>query len=140
MVDRRPSLASLSRVSYVRELHGDTSGALAAMTQAAAAGSVAGTDAAYVRTRVGDLHLNAGDLDLEQARFDADHARDLGADPAAAVELARAALAARPTIYAEDTVGWALRQAGDSAAALSHAHAAVRLGTADAALWYHLAV
>src|SRR5207248_8469498 len=28
MVDRRPALASLSRVSYVRELHGDTSGAL----------------------------------------------------------------------------------------------------------------
>ena len=36
--------------------------------------------------------------------------------------------------------GWALHQAGDSAAALSHARAAVRLGTADAALWYHLAV
>ena len=231
MVDRRPSLASLSRVSYVRELHGDTSGALAAMTQAAAAGSGSGTDAAYVRALVGDLHLNAGDLDLaeasyrrtladapgygmaeyglarvaaargdldgaaqllsplvarlpfsawvallgdveaarghggeaarqyelvrtiealnrsngvavdlEVARFEADHARDPGADTARAVTLARSALADRPTIYAEDVTGWALHQAGDSAAALSHARAAVRLGTADAALWYHLAV
>jgi tetratricopeptide (TPR) repeat protein len=231
MVDRRPSLASLSRVSYVRELHGDTPGAVAAMTQAAAAGSGSGTDAAYVRTLVGDLHLNAGALDLaeasyrrtladapgygmaeyglarvaaargdldgsarllsplvtrlpfsawvalmgdvegarghageaarqyelvraiealnrsngingdlEQARFEADHARDPGADAARAVTLAHSALADRPTIYAEDVTGWALRQAGDLAAALPHAHAAVRLGTADAVLWYHLAV
>jgi len=231
MVDRRPSLASLSRVSYLRELHGDTSGALAAMTQAAAAGSGSGTDAAYVRTVVGDLHLNAGDLDLaeasyrrtlsdapgygmaeyglarvaaargdldgaarllsplvarlpfsawvallgdvetarghaddaarqyelvrtiealnrsnginsdlEVARFEADHARDLGADAGRALALARSALADRPTIYAEDVMGWTLRQAGDAAAALPHARAAVRLGTADAVLWYHLAV
>ena len=230
MVDRRPSLASLSRVSYVRELRGDTSGALAAMTQAAAAGSGSSTDAAYVRTLVGDLHLNAGDLDLadasyrrtladvpdygmaqygsarvlaargdldgaarvlnplvarlpfsawvallgdvdaargdaagaahqydlvrtiealnrsngingdlELARFEADHARDPGADPAAAVGLARSAAVERPTIYAEDVLGWALRQAGDPAAALPHARAAARLGTADAVLWYHLA-
>jgi tetratricopeptide (TPR) repeat protein len=77
--------------------------------------------------------------DLELARFDADHARDAGADPAAAVALARSALTARPTIYADDVLGWALRQARDPAAALPHARAAVRLGTADALLWYHLA-
>jgi tetratricopeptide (TPR) repeat protein len=231
MVDRRPSLASLSRVSYVRELRGDTSGALAAMTQAAAAGSGSSTDTAYVRTLIGDLHLSAGELqlaegsyrrtladvpdygmaqygmarviaargdldgaariltplvarlpfsawvallgdvdaargdvsgaaqqyelvrtiealnasngingDLELARFDADHARDPGADSAAAVALARAALADRPTVYADDVLGWALRQAGDPTAALPHARSAVRLGTADALLWYHLAV
>src|SRR5438270_10873045 len=79
-------------------------------------------------------------VDLEVARFEADHARDPGADAARAVTLAHSALADRPTIYAEDVTGWALHQAGDSAAALSHARAAVRLGTADAALWYHLAV
>jgi len=231
MVDLRPSLASLSRASYVRELRGDTAGALAAMTQAAAAGSGSSTDLAYVRTLIGDLHLNAGDLDLaessyrrtladvpdygmaqyglarvlaargdlegpaqimtplvarlpfsawvaflgdvdaargdsggaarqydlvrtietlnaangingdlELARFDADHARDPGADPGAVVSLARSALADRPTVYAEDVLGWALRQTGDPAAALPHARAAVRLGTADAVLWYHLAV
>ena len=230
MVGRRPSLASLSRVSYLRELHGDTDGALAAMTQAAAAGSGSAADTAYVRTLIGDLHLGRGDLDaaaaayaralsedpgygmaeygqarvlaargdldgaarllaplvarlpfsawaaffgdvsaargdtpeadrqyalvrtieslnkangvavdLELARFEADHARDSGADAASAVALARSAFAARPTVHGSDTLGWALRQAGATGEALPHARDAVRLGTADAVLWYHLA-
>ena len=58
----------------------------------------------------------------------------------AAVDLARAARIARPTVFADDTLGWALRQAGRPAEALPYAQAAVRLGTADALLWYHLAV
>ena len=228
MLDRRPSLASLSRASYLRELHGDVPGAITAMTQAAVAGAGA-SDVAYVETLLGDLHLGAGALpaaetayrralgraespaadvglargaaargdlagaatlledvtarlpqpawlallgdlyaalgrpadaaaqydlvrhvedlnrangvavDLELARFEADHARDPGADADAAVTLARAALAARPTVFAEDTLAWALRQAGRPAEALPHAQAAVHLGTADALLWYHLA-
>ena len=224
MLDRRPSLASLSRASYLRELHGDVPGAVTAMTQAAIAGAgSAPADLAYVETLLGDLHLGAGRLaeaegaygralgradapaaevglarvaaaggdlvgaaarleevtarlpqpawlallgdvhaalgrtadaaasydlvrqvealnrdagvavDLELARFEADHA-SMGA-----VALARAARDARPTIYADDTLGWALRQAGRPAEALPHAQAAVRLGTADALLWYHLA-
>ncbi|HEV2919983.1 MAG TPA: hypothetical protein VG673_12180, partial [Actinomycetota bacterium] len=48
-------------------------------------------------------------------------------------------LAERPTIYGEDTFGWALRQAGRPRQALPHARAAVRPGTRDAVLWYHLA-
>jgi tetratricopeptide (TPR) repeat protein len=230
MLDRRPSLASLSRASYLRELHGDVQGAVTAMTQAAIAGaSSAASDVAYVETLLGDLHLGAGALpdaerayhralqradspaaevglarvaaargdltaaavqleevtarqpqpawlallgdvlaaagrpaeaagqydivrqveqlnrangvavDLELARFEADHARDPGADAAAAVAMARAAQAVRPTVFADDTLGWALRQAGRPAEALPHAQAAVRLGTADALLWYHLA-
>jgi tetratricopeptide (TPR) repeat protein len=226
MLDRRPSLASLSRASYLREITGDVPGAVTAMTQAAIAGggSAAG-DVAYVETLLGDLHLGAGDLDraegayrravgsapspaaevglarvaaargdlaaaataledvtarlpqpawlallgdvqtalgrtadagasydlvrqvealnrsagvavdLELARFEADQA----VDPEAAVAMAREARAARPTVFAEDTLGWALRQAGRPAEALVHAQAAVRLGTADALLWYHLA-
>ena len=78
-------------------------------------------------------------VDLELARFEADHARDRGADPGRAVALARRAMAERPTIYAADTLGWALRQAGKPGQALPHARAAVRLGTRDALLWYHLA-
>src|SRR5204862_7099699 len=69
MVDRRPSLASFSRISYLRELHGDTTGALTAMTQAAAAGSGSAADTAYVRTLIGDLHLNAGRLDDAEAQY-----------------------------------------------------------------------
>ena len=53
--------------------------------------------------------------------------------------MARRALAARPTIFGEDTLGWALHQAGRPGQALPHARAAVRLGTADGLLWYHLA-
>jgi Flp pilus assembly protein TadD len=53
--------------------------------------------------------------------------------------MARRALADRPTIYASDTLGWALRQAGQPGQALPHARAAVRLGTRDGLLWYHLA-
>ncbi|HEV2759849.1 MAG TPA: tetratricopeptide repeat protein, partial [Acidimicrobiales bacterium] len=230
MLDRRPSLASLSRASYLRELHGDVPGAITAMTQAAIAGAgSAAADVAYVETLLGDLHLGAGALpeaegayrralgradspaaevglarvagargdlagaavlleeatgrlpqpawlallgdvyaaldrpadaaaqydlvrrvedlnrangvavDLELARFEADHARDPGADAPGAVAMARAALASRPTIFGEDTLAWALRQAGQPAEALVHAQAAVRLGTADALLWYHLA-
>ena len=78
-------------------------------------------------------------VDLELARFEANHARSAGGNPAAAIELARRALVERPTIFAEDVLGWALRQAGKPAEALPHARAAVRLGTKDALLWYHLA-
>ncbi|HTE68648.1 MAG TPA: hypothetical protein VK942_07815, partial [Actinomycetes bacterium] len=229
MVDRKPALGSLARVSYARELLGDQPGAVAAMIQAAA-GSGSATDRAYVQTLIGNLHLGAGrrapaeaayrraldglpgyglaevglarvaaargDLaaaarllepaaarlpmpatvallgdvlaasgddaaagrqyqlvrvieqlnqangvavDLELARFEADHARDPGADPDRAVAMARRALTERPNIYGEDTFGWALRQAGRARQALPHARAAVRLGTRDAPLWYHLA-
>jgi tetratricopeptide (TPR) repeat protein len=78
-------------------------------------------------------------VDLELARFEASHAHDPGGDPARAVALARTALRQRPTIYAQDTLAWALHADGRSAEALPHARAAVRLGTRDAVLWYHLA-
>lgn len=230
MVDRRPSLASLARVSYIRELRGDSVGAITAMNQAVTAGSGSADDLAHVQTLLGDLHLGQGDVeraegayqralasrdgygpaevglartsaawgdlpgaanrieavvgrlpdpasvallgdlaaalgdprraagqyelvrrieelnrangvtvDLELARFEADHARDPGADPNRAVDMARVAFAQRPTIYAADALSWALRQAGRPAEALPHARSAVRLGTRDALLWYHLA-
>lgn len=224
MVDRRPSLAGLARVSYLRELHGDRPGAIAAMTQAVTAGAGNAADVAVVLVLLGDLRLGTGDLaaardaydralervpalagaevglaraaaaggdltgaiarlepvvsrrpeassvallgdlyaatgrggdaeaqyelvrhieelnraggvavELELARFEADHARP------EAVGLAEAARAARPTIYADDALAWALRQSGRPEEALPHARSALRLGTADALLWYHLA-
>jgi tetratricopeptide (TPR) repeat protein len=231
MVDRKPTQGSLARVSYARELLGDSAGAVAAMVQAAAASGPSPSDQAYVQTLIGNLHLGAGRLapaeaayrraldgvpgyglaevglarvaaargdlaaaarrlepaatrlplpatvallgdvraalgdavaaaaqyrlvrvierlnqangvavDLELARFEADQRQlDPGASPARAVAMARRALAERPTIYASDTLGWALRQAGRARQALPHARAAVRLGTRDAQLWYHLA-
>ncbi|MEO6350009.1 MAG: tetratricopeptide repeat protein [Candidatus Limnocylindrales bacterium] len=63
MVDLRPDLASLSRVAYQRELHGDVDGAISAMSRAYDAS--AGTsleNREYLRVLIGDLHLLKGDL------------------------------------------------------------------------------
>jgi tetratricopeptide (TPR) repeat protein len=107
----------------------------------AALGDAAAAATQYQLVRVIERlnKANGVAVDLDLARFEADHARDRGADPRRAVAMARRALADRPTIYAEDALGWALRQAGRPRQALPHARAAVRLGTRDAVLWYHLA-
>jgi len=230
MVDRKPNIASLSRISYLREIYGDPAGAIAALTEARTAGSGSRSDVAYVSVLLGDLlrgggrvaeatdaykaaldsvptytaaqvglaRLDAargnfaaaagrlrsavttlplpetvafyGDVlaalrqpaeaarqyalvraiealqrangvvvDLEGARFEADHARDPDGRPSTVVALARAALANRPTIYGHDALGWALRQTGSPAAALPEANAALALGTRDALLYYHRA-
>jgi tetratricopeptide (TPR) repeat protein len=61
MIDMRPDLASYARVSYLRELHGDTSGALIAMRLA---GGAAGTpaDRAWAQHRLGELFFGRGRL------------------------------------------------------------------------------
>jgi hypothetical protein len=87
-----------------------------------------------VRT-VLELQEAAGaDIDLELALFEADHG-----SPDRAVDLARTAYAARPTIYAADAVAWSLRQAGDAAGAVPSVEEALRLGTADPLLHFHAA-
>jgi tetratricopeptide (TPR) repeat protein len=75
MVDIRPDLSSLSRVSYARELHGDLDGAITAMQQAVtAASSSTGENVAYVQVLLGNLLLTRGDLDAaEQSYADAEH-------------------------------------------------------------------
>jgi len=62
MVDLRPDLASLSRVAYQRELHGDVDGAIEAMARAfdAATGTLP-ENREYLRVLIGDLHLLKGD-------------------------------------------------------------------------------
>jgi predicted Zn-dependent protease len=69
MLDLRPSLAAYSRVSYLRELHGDISGAQQAFALAEAAGSGSRYDLATVAVLRGKLALNQGDLDDAAARF-----------------------------------------------------------------------
>ncbi len=62
MVDLRPDLASLSRVAYQRELHGDLDGAIEAMARAFDAGAGAPAEQReYLRVLIGDLHLAKGD-------------------------------------------------------------------------------
>lgn len=57
MVRRRPSLAAYARISYLRELHGDTEGALKAMHLAAEAGVTGRADRAWALTQLGHLYL-----------------------------------------------------------------------------------
>ncbi len=62
MVDTRPDIASYSRVSYVRELHGDVSGAIDAMERAANAGTPGAEGTLWSQTYIGHLYFNTGDL------------------------------------------------------------------------------
>ncbi len=63
MVALRPDLRSYSRVSYLRERHGDLEGAIEAMKLAAAAGVPGSEQEAWCRTHLADLHRIAGRLD-----------------------------------------------------------------------------
>src|SRR5207244_1286094 len=62
MVDEKPNLASYSRVSYFRELHGDLNGAVDAMQLAVDAGGGAPENVAYVQSLLGDLEFTSGHL------------------------------------------------------------------------------
>ncbi|MGQ0608216.1 MAG: tetratricopeptide repeat protein [Chloroflexota bacterium] len=223
MVDLRPDLASFSRVSHLRELHGDLTGAIDAMERALSAGGPSVENTEFVRVQLGNLHFARGDLetaerlyrealvrlpdyvhalaglarvaaaeerfdeaidlyrqaaarlplpelvialgetleaagrrdeaedeyalveamqqlnaangvrtDLELAAFLAEHG-----DPAAAVELARAAYQSEPNIRAADALAWALYRSGDPEAAWPFIEEALRLGTREASMHYH---
>jgi tetratricopeptide (TPR) repeat protein len=226
MVDLRPDAESYSRVSYLRELHGDIAGALAAM-QLAVSSAASGTEpwlwtlthvghlqrtqhrlaeaeAAYrqalaqqpgyapaiaglaqvaaargdsaraidllapVAARLplpeylillGELYEVQGDssnaqaqydlvrvmqqlnatsgmaVDLELATFETIHSEDR----AVALTLAQAAYAARSTIYAADTLAWALYRNERYVEAQHYSEEARRLGTRDAMLYLHAA-
>jgi tetratricopeptide (TPR) repeat protein len=69
MVDRRPDVTSLARVSYVRELHGDLPGALYAMWQAVTAGNDATESTQWARVQLGHLYFLAGDLDAAEGAY-----------------------------------------------------------------------
>jgi tetratricopeptide (TPR) repeat protein len=62
MVDTRPDLNSYSRVSYVRELHGDANGAITAMRQAVEAGAPGSEALLWTQVQLGHLYFNRGDL------------------------------------------------------------------------------
>ena len=72
-------------------------------------------------------------VDLESAVYRADNR--LG--PAETVELARKARAARPSIYGDDALAWALARAGRCDEAMPLATRALRLGTRDPLLMFH---
>jgi tetratricopeptide (TPR) repeat protein len=68
-VARRPELGSYARISYFRELHGDTTGALRAMELAASAAGDRSRDSAYAITLLGKLHVDLGDYPTAERLF-----------------------------------------------------------------------
>ena len=60
LLDAKPALAGYARASYLRELHGDLDGAVAAMRRAIAAGGPARESGASVQALLGGLELQRG--------------------------------------------------------------------------------
>lgn len=69
MVDLRPDMSSYSRISYIRELNGDTDGALE-MMQAAVDGGVPNLEStAWTRTQLGNLYFNTGKFEQAELEY-----------------------------------------------------------------------
>ena len=62
MINTRPDLSSYSRVSYARELHGDTAGAIDAMQKALTAGGGAMENTLWTQVQLGNLFFNSGNI------------------------------------------------------------------------------
>ncbi|HSL31580.1 MAG TPA: tetratricopeptide repeat protein [Anaerolineales bacterium] len=69
MVDLRPDMSSYSRISYLRELHGDTEGALKMMQLAVDSGLQGTENTAWVRTQLANLYFNSGDLERAEQEY-----------------------------------------------------------------------
>ena len=70
MVQLRPDLRSYSRVSYLREIHGDVPGAIKAMQQAVAAGAPGYESTAWARLTLGELYERYGEPDKARKQFE----------------------------------------------------------------------
>jgi tetratricopeptide (TPR) repeat protein len=84
MVDTRPDLSSYSRVSYLRELHGQVDGAIEAMKRAVTAGGPVVENTAYVQVQLGNLYFNSGRLDDAEREYQITLQRAPGYGPAQA--------------------------------------------------------
>ena len=79
------------------------------------------------------LQANGVQVDLEAAVYRANQ----GIRPRQTVELARRARMARPSIYGDDALSWALARADRCREALPLARSALRLETKDPLLYFH---
>jgi tetratricopeptide (TPR) repeat protein len=69
MVDLRPDMSSYSRISYIRELNGDISGAMDMIQRAVDGGTTNLESTAWVRTQLGNLYFNTGNVDQAEAEY-----------------------------------------------------------------------
>ena len=83
VADPTPDSATLARISYLRELRGDTAGAQEAMERSRAA-AFSPAVAAFASFRLGELAFNAGDLATAQMRYAESRLRDASYLPALA--------------------------------------------------------
>jgi tetratricopeptide (TPR) repeat protein len=88
---------------------------------------------ALVRATERLLQANGVRTDLESALFKVDH----GIARRDALAEARRAHRERPTVFAADTLAWALARNGRCVEALRHSKQALRLGTRDASFFFH---
>jgi tetratricopeptide (TPR) repeat protein len=102
---------------------------------AAGRSAAARRDLALVGAEEKLLRAAGVDTDVDLAVFEASHG-----SPARAVELAKRAWSAAPSVRSSDALGWALTRAGRPEAGLRHAQAALRLGSRDPLFLYHAAV
>jgi tetratricopeptide (TPR) repeat protein len=79
------------------------------------------------------LRANGVRTDLESALFKVDH----GIALRRALEQARQAQRKRPTVFADDTLAWALARTGRCEEAQRYSKRALRLGTRDANFFFH---
>ena len=69
MVSIRPDLSSYSRISYLREIHGDILGAIDAMKMAVAAGAPGDETTEWSRVQLGHLYEHAGQLKYAEMHY-----------------------------------------------------------------------
>ena len=132
MVDVRPDLPSLARVSFARELRGDLAGAVLAMSQAVSAGSSEPLDVAFAQTQLGNLLLLSGDPEGAADAYEA----ALAAAPevvAARAGQARLAVAEGDPARAADLLAEAVARNPLPELAIAHADALEGAGRADEA-------
>ena len=103
LLDQRPGLPAYSRLSYLRELHGDDDGALVAMREAQVAGGGATFDNSTIRTFLGDLAFGQGRITEAGAEY-AEALRRSPGLPLAELGAARVLAASGRTVDAIDAL------------------------------------
>jgi len=71
MINIKPDIRSYSRVSYLREIHGDVKGALSAMEMAVKAGYPGYEETAWAMLTLGEMYAQYGELDKAEKVFQA---------------------------------------------------------------------
>jgi len=135
MVNLRPDISSYSRISYARELHGDTDGAITAMRQAVEAGGPAAENLGWTQVQLGNLYFNSGQLAAAETAYNAAlvaypgylHARAGLAQvraaqgrSAEAIDLYKQAIAVVPLPQYLTALGDLYSMSGDTKAAQAH--------------------